>query len=85
MRLGNDLTKRAGRVQGARFVDVTDLVCSGTSCPVVVDRTVLYRDDAHLTMTWVRELTDALERRLDLPAGQPVGTQGLTARSIPPP
>lgn len=66
MRLGNDLTRSAGRAAGARFVDLTDLVCAGDKCPVVVDRTVLYRDSAHLTMTWVRQLTDPLERRLRL-------------------
>lgn len=78
MSLGNAITREAAQAADVRFVDLTDLVCAERRCPVVVDRTVLYRDDAHLTMTWVRQLIDPLERRLHLgngesPDGQVVG------------
>lgn len=71
MAVGNELTGSAAHAAGVRFVDVTDLVCADGRCPVVVERTVLYRDDAHLTMTWVRQLTDAVGQRLRLDAAVP--------------
>ncbi|AUG75119.1 acyltransferase [Kitasatospora sp. MMS16-BH015] len=61
----------AGREPGVTAVEVNSVLCpgSGRSCPSVLERILLYRDDAHLTNTAVVVLTPRLERLL--------GTAGL--------
>ncbi|MFE7192187.1 acyltransferase family protein [Kitasatospora sp. NPDC057541] len=56
----------AGRVPGVRGVSVNDVICpgSGRSCPAVLERILLYRDDAHLTNVAAVVLTPRLERLL---------------------
>jgi peptidoglycan/LPS O-acetylase OafA/YrhL len=49
-------------------VNVAALVCFEQRCPLVVDQTVIYRDEDHISMTWGRRLTDELRERLALPA-----------------
>lgn len=41
-------------------VDPIDWICSGTSCPVVVGDTLVYRDDSHLSNTYSTELAPVL-------------------------
>src|SRR5205085_6311101 len=68
-RLADDVTAAAAAEAGVPFADVAPLSCSVRGfCPLVVGRTVVYQDDDHLTMTWVRQLAGAIGRRLDLPA-----------------
>lgn len=52
LRLANSVVRAAAERAGADFVDVTLLVCSSGRCPIVVDRTVTYRDDDHISVTW---------------------------------
>ncbi|WSL80159.1 SGNH hydrolase domain-containing protein [Kitasatospora sp. NBC_01266] len=56
----------AGREPGVRAVSVNSVLCpgSGRSCPAVLQRILLYRDDAHLTNAAVVVLTPRLERLL---------------------
>ncbi|MFE2105007.1 acyltransferase family protein [Kitasatospora sp. NPDC059463] len=56
----------AGRVPGVRTVSVNDVICpgNGRSCPAVLERILLYRDDAHLTNVAAVVLTPRLERLL---------------------
>ncbi|GAA5018348.1 acyltransferase family protein [Kitasatospora paranensis] len=56
----------AGRLPGVRAVEVDSVLCpgSGRSCPAVLDRILLYRDDAHLTNVAAVVLTSRLERLL---------------------
>ncbi|MFB7476888.1 acyltransferase family protein [Kitasatospora sp. NPDC056184] len=56
----------AGRTPGVRAVSVNDVICpgSGRSCPAVLERILLYRDDAHLTNVATVVLTPRLERLL---------------------
>jgi hypothetical protein len=42
-----------------------DQVCSYDPCPVVHGRTLLWRDDAHLTATFSRMLAPSMGRLLD--------------------
>jgi len=63
---GNSLTRDAARATGARFVDVTDLVCRHGRCPLVVDHVVTYRDPWHISLTWSKVVASELGRRLHL-------------------
>ncbi|MFJ2267604.1 SGNH hydrolase domain-containing protein [Streptomyces sp. NPDC087849] len=56
----------AGQVPGVHAVSVNSVLCpaKGTTCPAVLDRILLYRDDAHLTNVAAVVLTPRLERLL---------------------
>ncbi|MER5846778.1 acyltransferase family protein [Streptomyces sp. NPDC002012] len=56
----------AGRLPGVRAVSVNSVLCpaKGATCPAVLDRILLYRDDAHLTNVAAVVLTPRLERLL---------------------
>ncbi|WP_457029031.1 acyltransferase family protein [Kitasatospora sp. P5_F3] len=74
----------AGRLPGVRSVEVNSVICPGTdrSCPAVLERILLYRDDAHLTNVAAIVLTPRLERLLTdsgaLPARSTPGADGWT-------
>ncbi|MBT0773036.1 acyltransferase [Kineosporia sp. J2-2] len=55
-------TRIAGEVAsaGARVIDPTPWFCDVSSCPVVVDDTLVYRDDNHITGRYVRTLAPLL-------------------------
>ncbi|WP_441247974.1 acyltransferase family protein [Kitasatospora sp. McL0602] len=56
----------AGREPGVSAVELNSVLCpgSGRSCPAVLERILLYRDDAHLTNTAVVVLAPRLEHLL---------------------
>jgi hypothetical protein len=58
---GNRVVRRLAAQHQVPFVDVTRLVCAERRCPTVVGDVVTYRDGAHLTISWVRRVTGALE------------------------
>ena len=49
---------------GARLVDLTDLLCGPTTCPVVIGGADVYADGNHLTVTFARTLAPYLYRAL---------------------
>jgi peptidoglycan/LPS O-acetylase OafA/YrhL len=66
VRIANRLTRRAARPLGARFIDVTGLVCRRHRCPLVVDHVVTFRDTTHLSASWVNTVRPELGDRLRL-------------------
>ncbi|MFE6834938.1 acyltransferase family protein [Streptomyces sp. NPDC057705] len=56
----------SGALPGVRSVSVNQVLCpgDGPTCPAVLDRILLYRDDAHLTNAAAVVLTNRLERLL---------------------
>lgn len=50
---------------GAVDVDLTDYMCSATTCAPVVGRTLIYRDAQHLTATFSRQLGAVLGQKLE--------------------
>lgn len=66
---GNALTRAAALRSGARFVDVTDLVCAEHRCPLVAGGVVVYRDGSHISLTWSHVVAAELGRQLDLDDG----------------
>jgi hypothetical protein len=53
-----------GRIPGLSFVDMTDLICDGTICPGVVGNTFVYKDNNHLTRTYVASMSSVFGQRL---------------------
>jgi peptidoglycan/LPS O-acetylase OafA/YrhL len=51
---------RVAASAGVRFVDPTTLVCRSDPCPVVIGPLLIYRDEHHLTATYVRALATRL-------------------------
>jgi len=54
--VANDLTRAEAARAGATYADLTTLACLRHRCPLVAERTVLYRDPAHLTKSWMRRV-----------------------------
>jgi peptidoglycan/LPS O-acetylase OafA/YrhL len=55
---------RDGRVAealGATLIDPTPWLCGPKVCPAIIDWTIVYRDDHHLTATMVRRLAPLME------------------------
>ncbi len=53
-----------GRIPGLSVVDMTDLICDGTACPGVVGNTYVYKDNNHLTRTYVASMSSVFGQRL---------------------
>ena len=49
---------------GLPFLDLTEAICPGTVCSPVVGDVVVWRDSNHLSATYIRSLTDLVDREL---------------------
>jgi hypothetical protein len=49
---------------GATLLDVTSAICPSTPCPVVRNGMILFRDNHHMTATFVRSLAPVLDSEL---------------------
>ncbi|MEV0842841.1 acyltransferase family protein [Actinocatenispora sera] len=54
----------ADAVPGVRLIDVAPMLCRDGTCPAVIGNVLVYRNDAHLTATYVRTLTTWLSHQL---------------------
>ncbi|MER5727220.1 SGNH hydrolase domain-containing protein [Streptomyces sp. NPDC002138] len=78
----------SGALPGVRSISVNPVLCPGTgpTCPAVLDRILLYRDDSHLTNVAAVVLTSRLERLLtDSDALPTAGSAPGTPRAATPP
>ncbi|MGI5525770.1 acyltransferase family protein [Micromonospora sp. CA-259024] len=65
-RTGDDLQDAAKRIGGdVHTVDLTDLYCTATQCPLVIGNVIVYRDPHHLSATYARTLGEYLIQRID--------------------
>ncbi|MEO3939143.1 acyltransferase family protein [Dermatophilaceae bacterium Soc4.6] len=55
-------TEAAAQVPRAKVVDLTSFYCTATTCPPVIGHVVVYRDQSHLSATYVASLVPYLER-----------------------
>jgi peptidoglycan/LPS O-acetylase OafA/YrhL len=53
-----------GKVDGLHLMDLSDFICAGGSCPAVVGNVYVYKDDNHLSRTYVESMTPMFEERL---------------------
>jgi hypothetical protein len=57
--------RAAAVAAGAQYLDVAPWICTPRACPAVVDDLLVYRDDNHLTTTYVTWLTPAFAAVID--------------------
>ncbi|MCB5294603.1 acyltransferase family protein [Arthrobacter sp. SO3] len=53
-----------GRVPGLHLMDLSDFICADGMCPAVVGNVYVYKDDNHLTKTYVQSMIPMFEQRL---------------------
>ena len=58
------LERAAAKATGGTIVDLSNDICPATSCPVVIDKTIVYRDAHHLTATFARSLAPLMAEQL---------------------
>jgi hypothetical protein len=56
--------RAAVEAEGVHFIDPTPVLCFKKRCPAVIGNTLVYRNGAHLTPTYVRTLAPWLGKRL---------------------
>ncbi|MCS5713722.1 acyltransferase [Herbiconiux sp. CPCC 205716] len=64
-RLSFDAESRVASDTGAAFLDLNPYLCNDRWCPPIIDDTLVYRDDHHLTVTFTTALRDEIWDRLD--------------------
>lgn len=52
----------ADSLPGTKFLDFTDYFCDDTACPAVIGNVVVYKDDNHVTRTYLETLTPKFKR-----------------------
>lgn len=60
----NPLVEVAARHENLHSIDLTDRLCTGTTCPGVVGNIMVYRDIDHVTSTYGETLAPDVEARL---------------------
>jgi hypothetical protein len=55
----------AAAAADATLLSINDLLCPGAVCPVVVDGTVVFRDQHHLTATYMAKLAQPISNLLE--------------------
>ncbi|WP_427129886.1 acyltransferase family protein [Pseudarthrobacter sp. S9] len=53
-----------GKVAGLHLMDMSDFICAGGTCPAVVGNVYVYKDDNHLTKTYVQTMIPMFEQSL---------------------
>jgi hypothetical protein len=53
-----------GQVPRLALMDMSDFICANGTCPAVVGNVYVYKDDNHLTKTYVQSMIPMFEKRL---------------------
>ncbi|WP_036959506.1 acyltransferase family protein [Promicromonospora kroppenstedtii] len=62
---GRDVVPAAAELAPrAKIVDLSERYCDDTVCPAVIGNVLVYRDDHHVTRTYMAQLTDDLRKAL---------------------
>ena len=60
-----DLELTAAKDAGAELLSINDLLCDESTCPVVVDDTVVFRDNQHVTASYMERLAEPIGNLLE--------------------
>ncbi|MDO3634352.1 acyltransferase family protein [Mycolicibacterium arseniciresistens] len=64
---GSDQMEAVQGLGNVRVVDFNDAICPTDKCAAVIGNVLLYRDNSHMTGTYVRTLVPFLDKRISLP------------------
>ena len=53
------------RVKGSTFIDLTPVICPGTTCPLVIGHVVVHRAGDHITATFAATAADRINPEID--------------------
>src|SRR5690606_12054937 len=73
----------AQKIEGAHLVDLTDAICTPSTCNAVVGNVAVYRGAAHLTDTYARSLAPVFAATLAKVAGQKLEVPEVGALPLP--
>jgi hypothetical protein len=73
------LEAAAADTAGASVLTINDLLCPGSTCPVTVDGTVVFRDAHHVTATYMARLAEPIANLLEGRAPYPSPSPSLSA------
>ena len=59
------LEQRAADNADARLLSINELLCDEETCPVVVDETVVFRDNHHVTPRYMAHLAEPIGNLLE--------------------
>lgn len=59
----------AESLPNTKFLDFTDYLCDDTICPAVIGNVIVYKDDNHITRTYMETLTPTFEREFKAATG----------------
>ncbi len=60
--------KADAKATDSRFIDMVPYLCADGVCPLVINNTIVYRDNHHLTKTYATQLKPVLEHKIDFAA-----------------
>jgi hypothetical protein len=82
-----DIEADAAAAAGATLLTANDLLCPGATCPVVAGDTVVFRDQHHVTATYMAKLAEPisnlLEGRPAYPSPAPTSAPTPTSAPVP--
>ena len=59
----------AQSLPGTTFLDFSDYFCNDTICPAVIGNVIVYKDDNHVTATYMKSLTPIFEKEFQAATG----------------
>ncbi len=59
----------AASLPDTTFVDFTDYFCDATTCPAVIGNVIVYKDDNHVTSSYLKTMTPMVEQELRTATG----------------
>ena len=75
------LEQAAAEAADAKLLSINELLCDDSTCPVVVDDVVVFRDNHHLTATYMERLAEPIGNLLEGRPAYPTPAPTLTPAS----
>ena len=57
-----EMEQSVAAATGAQLMSLTDLICPGTTCPLIFGTTPVYRDNQHMTATFSQSLSPIFDQ-----------------------
>ena len=77
------LEQRAARAADAKLLSINDVLCPDGTCPVVVDDIVVFRDNHHITATYMEYLAEPIGRLFEGKSAYPTPSPTPSTTPVP--